>query len=176
VAQVQELIRTRTHMKKDGAVRMLPLVSQLSEQQKMMLYTSNRKDNAVTGLLLNLLITSLGSWVQGDVSGALIELSLAISGAVMMVTGWEEGYDTWGVYYSEPTAGYYIGVALLITDAVYMCVRPFTFVNEWNRKLAMILNVPYLAILDPKKSTFSLVPTEEGVDWRFGLNLVSIEY
>ncbi|MBN2551446.1 MAG: hypothetical protein JXB06_01695, partial [Spirochaetales bacterium] len=67
VAQLQELIRQRTHIKKGGASQMLPLVTQISEQQKMMLYTSNRKDNAVTGLLLNLLVTSLGSWVQGDV-------------------------------------------------------------------------------------------------------------
>jgi len=176
VAQLQEMIRTRTHMKKGGDMQMLPLVFQLSEQQRMMLYTSNRKDNAVTGLLLNLLVTSLGSWIQGDVSGALIELSLAVSGAVMMFTGWEEGYDIWGDYYSEPTALYYVGVALLVTDVIYMCIRPFQFVKQWNQKLATILNVPYLAILDPKENTFSLMPTDDGVNWRFGLNLVSIEY
>jgi TolB-like protein len=174
VAQLQELIRTRTHMKKDGPARMLPLAQQLSDQQRMMLYTSNRKDNAVTGLLLNLLVTSLGSWVQGDVSGALIELSLAVSGAVMMISG-APGYDYYG-YYEEPTTGYYIGLTVLITDVVYMCVRPFSFQKQWNQKLAVVLNVPYLAILDPRESTFSLVPTSDGVDWRFGLNLVSIEY
>ena len=173
VAQVQELIRTRTHMKKDGAARMLPLVAQLSEQQKMMLYTSNRKDNAVTGLLLNLLVTSLGSWIQGDVTGALTELSLAVSGAVCMVSGIEEDFWTGEVYYSSL---YYIGLTTLLVDVVYMCVRPFLFQKQWNRNLATILNVPYLAILDPRESTFSLVPTGQGVDWRFGLNLVSIEY
>jgi TolB-like protein len=177
MAQLQELIRTRTHMKKDGAARMLPLVSQLSEQQKMMLYTSNRKDNAVTGLLLNILVTSLGSFVQGDASGGLIELSLAISGAVCMASGITEYYDYYYYeYYYEYNSLFYIGLAALITDAVYMCVRPFTFVRQWNQNLATILNVPYLAILDPKESTFSLAPTSHGLDWRFGLSLVSIEY
>jgi hypothetical protein len=157
-------------------MQMMPLVAQLSEQQRMMLYTSNRKDNAVTGLLLNLLITSLGSWVQGDVSGALIELSLALSGAVSMVSGVTEYYDYWGYYYYEYSGLFYVGLAVLITDVVYMCVRPFQFVRQWNKNLATILNVPYLAVLDPKGNTFSLVPTGEGVDWRFGLNLVSIQY
>ena len=176
VAQVQELIRTRTHMKKDGAARMLPLVSQLSEQQKMMLYTSNRKDNAVTGLLLNLLVTSLGSWVQGDVSGALTELSLAVTGAVCIASGVTEYYDFFDGYYYEYNSLFYIGVTTLLVDVVYMCIRPFTFQKQWNENLATILNVPYLAVLDPRESTFSLVPTGQGVDWRFGLNLVSIEY
>jgi TolB-like protein len=177
VAQLQELIRTRTHMKRGGDMQMLPLVQQISEQQRMMLYTSNRKDNAVTGLLLNLLITSLGSWVQGDVSGALIELSLAITGAVCMASGVTEYYDYYYYeYYYEYSGLFYVGLAVLITDVVYMCVRPFQFVKQWNQNLATILNVPYLAILDPRESTFSLMPTDRGVDWRFGLNLVSIEY
>jgi TolB-like protein len=176
VAQLQELIRTRTHMKKGGSSQMLPLVSQISEQQKMMLYTSNRKDNAVTGLLLNLLITSLGSWVQGDVYGGLIELSLALTGAVCMVSGIDEYYDYWGYYNVDYTGLFYVGLAVLITDVVYMCVRPFQFVKQWNKNLADALQVPYIALLDPEQSTFSVVPTAKGVDWRFGLNLVSIEY
>jgi len=177
VAQLQELIRKRTHMKKGGDMQMMPLVAQLSEQQRMMLYTSNSKDNAVTGLLLNLLVTSLGSWVQGDVSGGLIELSLAVSGAVCMVSGVTEYYDYYYFeYYYDYTSLFYVGLAVIIADAVYMCVRPFQFVKEWNHNLATILNVPYLAILDPRESTFSLEPTDKGVNWRFGLDLVSIEY
>jgi hypothetical protein len=106
----------------------------------------------------------------------LIELSLALSGAVLMVTGWDSYYDYWGYYYEEPTTGYYVGIAVLVTDVVYMCVRPFQFVKQWNQNLATILNVPYLAILDPKESTFTLMPTKNGTDWRFGLNLISIGY
>ena len=87
IAQLQELIRTRTHMKRGGDLRMLPLVSALSEQEKFMLYTANRKDGAVTAMLLNWLVPSLGSFLQGDVTGGIIELSLVTTGAVMMLNG-----------------------------------------------------------------------------------------
>jgi hypothetical protein len=160
-------------MKRGGDIQMISLVQQISEQQRMMLYTSNRKDNAVVGLLLNLLLTSLGSWIQQDVSGALTELSLALTAASCMIGGIEYDYY-WGYYYYS--ALYYVGIGVLATNILYMCIRPFTFQRQWNQKLAAVLNVPYLAVLDPKESTFSLIPTEKGVDWRFGLNLVSIEY
>ena len=177
VAQLQEMIRTRTHMKKDGPARMLPLVSQLSEQQKMMLYTSNRKDNAVTSMLLNWLVPSLGSFLQGDVTGGIVELSFVTLGLALILNGETEYYDWYyGYYYYEKNAAFYAGAAVLGVYVVYYIVRPFTFQKQWNQKLATILNVPYLAILDPRESTFTLVPTGQGVDWRFGLNLVSIEY
>jgi TolB-like protein len=173
IAQLQELIRTRTHMKRGGNIQMRPLVAVLSEQEKMMLYTGNRKDNAATGLLLNLLVTSLGSWIQGDVNGALIELSLALSGAVALSAGLE--YDPFFDEYFLTGLGW-AGLAVLITDVVYMCVRPFRFVRQWNQNLATILQVPYIALMDPEANTFSIVPADKGVNWRFGLNLVSVEY
>jgi TolB-like protein len=176
VAQLQELIRTRTHMKKDGSMIMLPLVSQLSEQQRMMLYTSNRKDNAVTSMLLNWLVPSLGSFLQGDVTGGIVELSLFTIGLVSILNGEDEKIDYYGYYYYEYNSFFYIGIGVLGVYAVYYIVRPFQFQKQWNEKLATVLNVPYLAILDPKESTFNLMPTEKGVDWRFGLNLVSIKY
>jgi TolB-like protein len=177
VAQLQELIRTRTHMKKDGAVRMLPLVSQLSDQQKMMLYTSNRKDNAVTSMLLNWLVPSLGSFLQGDMTGGIVELSFVTLGITLIANGESEYYDYYyGYYYYDYNWAFYAGVGVLGCYVIYYIVRPFTFQKQWNQKLATILNVPYLAVLDPRESTFTLAPTGQGVDWRFGLNLVSIEY
>jgi TolB-like protein len=175
VAQLQELIRTRTHMKRGGDMQMLPLVQQLSEQQRMMLYTSNRKDNAVTSMLLNWLVPSLGSFLQGDVTGGIVELSLFTVGLTTVLNGETEYYE-YGYYYYEYNSFFYVGIGVLGVYVVYYIARPFQFVKQWNRNLATVLNVPYLAILDPKESTFSLMPTEKGMDWRLGLNLVSIEY
>ena len=59
---------------------------------------------------------------------------------------------------------------------IYYIVRPFQFVRQWNQKLATVLQVPYIALMDPEANTFNIVPTDRGVDWRFGLNLVSIEF
>jgi TolB-like protein len=176
-AQLQELIRTRTHMKRGGELQMLPLVAKLSEQEKMMLYTSNRKEGATTAMLLNWLVPSLGSFLQGDITGGAIELSLVTTGAVMMLNGETEYYDSYyGYWYWDYNAFFYIGAGVLGVYVVYYIVRPFQFVKQWNKKLATVLQVPYLALMDPEANTFSIVPTDRGVDWRFGLNLVSIEY
>lgn len=180
IAQLQELIRTRTHMKRGGDLRMLPLASQLSDQEKMMLFMSNRKEGAVTAMLLNWLVPSLGSFLQGDVTGGIIELSLAVSGLTMMLNGETEYYEIdyygFGYYYTEYNSLFYIGAAVLGVYVIYYVVRPFQFVKQWNQKLAAVLQVPYLALMDPEANTFSIVPTDNGVDWRFGLNLVSVEY
>jgi len=177
IAQLQELIRTRTHMKRGGDLRMLPLVSALSEQEKFMLYTANRKDGAVTAMLLNWLVPSLGSFLQGDVTGGIIELSLFAAGAVMMLNGETEYYDSYYSYwYWEYNSLFYIGAGVLGVYVIYYIVRPFQFVKQWNRNLATVLQVPYIALMDPKRNTFGIEPTDRGVTWRFGLNLVSIEY
>ncbi len=177
IAQLQELIRTRTHMKRGGDMLMFPLVSELSGQERMMLFMSNRKDGAVTAMLLNWLVPSLGSFLQGDVTGGIVELSLVTTGAVMMLNGETEYYDYYyGYWYWEYNSFFYIGATVLGVYVIYYIVRPFQFVKQWNQKLAAVLQVPYVALMDPDKSTFSIVPTDRGVDWRFGLNLVSIEY
>jgi len=180
IAQLQELIRARTHMKRGGDMRMFPLVSELSGQERMMLFMSNRKEGAVTAMLLNWLVPSLGSFLQGDVTGGIIELSLITTGAVMMLNGETEYYDYdyygFGYYYTEYNSLFYIGAVVLGVYVIYYVVRPFQFVKQWNQKLAAVLQVPYVALMNPDKSTFSIVPTDRGVDWRFGLNLVSIEY
>ena len=176
IAQLQELIRTRTHMKRGGDLRMLPLASQLSDQEKMMLFMSNRKDGAVTAMLLNWLVPSLGSFLQGDVTGGIIELSLVTTGAVMMLNGESEYYDFYDGWYRDYNSFFYVGAVVLGVYVIYYIVRPFQFVKQWNQKLATVLQVPYVALMNPDKSTFSIVPTDRGVDWRFGLNLVSIEY
>ena len=168
LASLQELIRTRTHMKRDGAKQMLPFVAQLGDEARMLLYTSNRKKDGMMGLLVNLLAPGacIGSWIQGDVQGALWSYMFLVSGGLSIAAG-AENND------SDMES---LGAAMLTVNGVYFCLRPFRFVKLWNRNLAKALAVPYLAIMDPRESTLTLVPSDHGMDWRFGLNLVSVEY
>lgn len=176
-AQAQALIKKKAHMKPAGQLQLMGLADQLTESERMFLYTTNTKDNAVVALLLNLLLTSLGSFVQGDVSGGLTELSLAVSGAVMMSFGYSEYYDYYyGYWYSEPNALFYVGVAVLITDVVYMCVRPFGFQKRWNANLARSLKTLELSFLDEQGVGFEVVPSPQGPQWKLGLELVSFKY
>jgi TolB-like protein len=175
--QMQALIKSKAHMRKAGQLQMLGLADQLSDTERLFLYTSNRKENAGMVLLLNWLLPSLGSWIQGDASGALVELSWLTVGVVGMTTGWSSYYDWYyGYYYEERNAFYYVGVSALVFYVVYYCVRPFTFQRQWNTNLARSLKTISLSVLDEDGMTFGVYPTERGPEWRMGLSLVSFEY
>jgi TolB-like protein len=168
LASLQELIRKRTHMKRDGVEQMQPFAAQLGDEIRMLLYTSNRKDDGMMGLLVNLLAPGacIGSWIQGDLQGALWSYMFLIAGGLSIAAG--AGNND-----SDMEAA---GAAMLVFNGVYFCFRPFRFVKLWNRNLARALAVPYLAVVDPRESTLILVPTDHGMDWRFDLNLVRVEY
>ena len=170
--QMQALIKSKAHMRKPGQLQMMGLADQLSESERLFLYSTNRKDNAAMGLLLNLLLTSLGSWIQGDVSGALVELSWMALGITGLTTGVE--YDYWGYAYYNGL--FYVGVGAIAFNIVYMCVRPFTFQRQWNNNLSRSLKTVTLSFLDEDGMTFSAYPTERGPEWKMGLSLVSFEY
>jgi len=170
--QMQALIRAKAHMRQSGQLQMMAVADQLSDSERLMLYSTNRKDNAVMGLLLNILLTSLGSWVQGDSAGALVELSWMALGIVGVTTGWD--YDYWG--YAYPNWFYYVGIGAIAFNVVYMCVRPFTYQRQWNTNLARGLKTVTLSVLDADAMTFDVYKTERGPEWKMGLSLVSFEY
>jgi len=168
--QMQVLIRSKAHMRKAGQLQMMNLADQLNDSERIMLYTTNRKDDAVLALLLNVLIPSLGSWIQGDVSGALVGLSWLTLGFV----GTAAGLDSY--YGSEPSGLYYLGAGSFIFAYAYVCVRPFTFQRQWNRNLARGLKTVTLSVLDADGLSFDVYRTEHCTEWRMGLSLVSFEY
>ena len=173
IMQIQALIRSKAHMRHSGQLQMMSLADQLSDSERLMLYATNRKDNAVLMLLLNWLVPSLGSWIQGDSAGALVELSWLSLGIVGMTTGWD--YDYWSGY-SNPTWFYYAGIGSLLVYVVYYCVRPFTFQRQWNTSLARGLKTVTLSVLDAGGMSFDVYQTDHGPEWKMGVNLVSFEY
>ena len=177
VMQLQTMIRSKAHMKSAGQLQMMSLADQITDSERMFLYSSNMKNNAVLALLLNWLVPSLGSWIQGDVTGALLELTYGITGAVGLAVGWSEYYDPYyGYWYYEPNAFYYIGWGFLAIYVVYYCVRPFTYQRTWNRNLGKSLKTVTLSVLDEEGATFGVYPTQKGPEWKLGLSLVSFEY
>ena len=175
VMKLQVLIKSKVFLKPAGRAQMLQLASRLSEADKMYLYSTNTKDDAVIGLGLNLLLTSLGSWVQGDVAGGLTEITMALAAIMCMTNGWDTYESYYGYETSEPNALFYLGVGCLVFNIVYMCARPFGWVKLWNRRLAESLGVVYIAVLDPKESGFSLTP-DKADKWALKVNLLSVKY
>jgi len=170
--QIQALIRAKAHMRQSGQLQMMSLANQLSDTERLLLYSANRKDNAAMAVLLNL-VPSMGSWLQGDTSGAVVELSwlaLAIAG---LSTGTE--YDWWYDEYYFTWFGY-VGLGSLVVYVVYFCVRPFTYQRQWNTNLARGLKTVTLSVLDADAMTFDVYRSERGPEWKMGLSLVSFEY
>lgn len=175
VMKLQMLIKNKVFLKPAGKAQMMQLAIGLSQSDKLYLYSTNTKDDAAIGLGLNLLLTSLGSWVQGDTAGALTEITLALAAIMAMTNGWDTYYDYWGYEYSEPNALFYLGFGCLVFNIVYMCARPFSWVKTWNRNLAESLGVVYIAVLDPEESSFSLTPDQDN-KWALKVNLLSVKY
>jgi hypothetical protein len=98
--------------------------------------------------------------------------------AILGVTlGWTDYYDYYyGYWYREPNAFYYTGLAILVVNIIYMCVRPFTYQRQWNTNLARGLKTFALSFLDEEGGTFAVRVTEHGPEWKLGLSLVSFKY
>jgi TolB-like protein len=173
MAQMQALIRSKGHMKPVTKAQMAVVAQGLSDNDRTLLYASNQKDNAGLALGLNILLPAgVGSFIQGDTSGGLTGLLWMVTGVSSMLAGVETDY--WGYTYYNGL--YYVGVAIVVADAVYVCVRPFRFQKLWNRNLAEALGVPYVSVLDWAGSGLSLQPGPAGIESRVHLNLLSLQY
>jgi TolB-like protein len=170
--QMQALIQAKAHMRRSGQLQMMNLAGQLSDSERLMLYAGNRKYNAAMALLLNT-VPSLGSWIQGDTSGALVALSWLTLGVVGITTGWDYSY----YYYSyEPNGLYWVGVGAVVVAYAYSFARPFSFQRQWNANLARSLRTVTLSVLDGERMRFDVSRTAHGAQWKMGLSLVRFEY
>jgi TolB-like protein len=164
--KLQALIKSRAHLRPVGQQEMKALSALLDERDRLYLYSSNDKDNALLGLLLNLLVpgVGIGSWVQADFTGGLWQLGLTAVGGACTAAG-----------LARPVL-YFVGAGILAYDVVYLVVRPFSWVKIWNRSLAAALDVPYVALLEPEGNVLLVERSPAGTQWRLALNLVRIRY
>ena len=182
-AQLMSMINNRSFLQTSGNLQMNNLAKKLSQNDRFFLYSTNKKDNAAIALVLNLVIPSVGSWVQGDYVGALVEDLLYITGFIMMGVGWEEyTYGTIITYtYSLPTAVFYAGTGFVVTAWITSLIAPFVFQSDWNNKLATALGV-YMTYFEPEfeykpVATNTLHKVEKGEELHMPrINLVTIHY
>jgi TolB-like protein len=177
IMQMQTLIQSKAHMRRSGQLQMMSLADQLNDAERLILYSTNRKSNAGLVLLLNWLVPSLGSWIQGDTSGALVELSWFTLGIAFLANGTTKVWDPiWLEYSREFNSLGWVGIGALSFYVVYYCVRPFTFQRQWNTNLARGLKTLALSVLDADRMSFDVYSTNHGPEWKLGLSLVSFEY
>ena len=98
----------------------------LNTGDRYLLYSRFQKNDEITALLLNGLFVGLGSWIQGDNTGAIVSEGCFYGGLLLLYIG----------YYSDIS---WIGLALVITGLVENYYAPFGFANEWNQQLRQSL-------------------------------------
>lgn len=127
-------------------------VSNLSIEQKFMLYESHKK-SATLPFVINFFVgAGIGSYVQGDTKGGTVGLVLDLLAMSFVSNGFLLAYNRslndGGNYDTSPEISVLAGSALLLASKIYQGIRPFKFVKEENRKLARSLDV-----------NFAMVPT-----------------
>ena len=150
--RLMALISQKAFLDSAGQMQMNSLSKNLSQDERFFMYNTNKKDNGGIAIILNLLLPSIGSWIQGDFVGALVEDLIYITGFVMMGVGWEDvvfgaGY-TWEYTIRLPTPVLYVGAGFVAAAWITSLVIPFIYESNWNNKLAGALNV-YVAFFEP---------------------------
>ena len=110
----------------------MQIAKDIGSSDRLMLYQRYKKDDAIVGFLLNLVLgVGIGSYVQGDTQGGTIGLVGELGGVALILVG----------YASYNGSLLTTGSLLLIGTRVYEIIRPFTFVSLYNSRLSAALGI-----------------------------------
>jgi len=185
LAQLRTLIHNNAFRDSAGRDQMKRLVSQVTMNERSMLYVNNRKNDAGVSFGLNFLLYSLGSWIQGDYTAAIINDVILIAGAALMASGYTEYYDYYyGYYYTETNDLFYIGLGIVVGGWVSNLIAPFTFQKKWNNDLRLSLGLEVAVRPNHEYYSLAQVPTklrlmngdQNSSGLSVELNLLSVSY
>lgn len=149
--QVSQLIENGLE---DNQMQIASLSSQLSPDQKMMLYNKYEK-GAGGPFALNFFIGwGIGSYVQGDGKGGAFQTVTEGIGWILMLVGVSGEEISTG-----PLA---VGAICMSVGQIYGWFRPFVFRNNYNKTLQNSLN-------GQSQMMFSLAPIIDPIDDKYGL-------
>lgn len=131
--------------------------SQLTESEKLILYSDFKKDNILPFVLNFLVGIGLGSFIQGDSTGGWIAVAGDMAGIGLLAVGYVGALNS--VYGSS---GYSSGITMigiseiiLAGTRIFECIRPFTFASRYNTTLKK--SIKYY-----DRPSLSLVPSMNG--------------
>jgi hypothetical protein len=138
------LLHQKAFLDKMGIYEVQHLAGEIPYSERLAMYSSYERRDQGLGAGLNFFIPSLGSWVQGDVRGALIQDGLFLLGAGLIY--FNNNYDYEGsTFYNEENGQSdmlkYAGFTILAGNWIFGLIRPFTFTNKHNKALAYSLRI-----------------------------------
>ena len=171
--KARSMIKSNLFLEKEGVGKMQAISTNLSTEERNKLYRENQKDS-ILFLALDIMWPSVGSWIAGDYTGAIVALA-GISGGFLLV------YRACTVRLKVEEVQTYvtIGLGMMIGAYIYSCVSVFVFSENYNSKLKeglLIANLQeerynnFLALSSPMVDTSFLSQS------LFHLNLVSLSF
>jgi hypothetical protein len=138
------LLHSKQFRDKIGIYEMQRLAGDVPYSDRLGMYAAfERKDQGLAAGL-NFFIPSLGSWIQGDVGGALIQNGLFLAGLGLIAANENYDYDQ-NTFYSEENGQsdmmLYAGITIIAVEWIFGIIRPFTYVKKWNEQLASSLRI-----------------------------------
>ena len=187
--ELSHLLSTQRWKKLWKMPMLAEMVDVLPQEDRELLYLTHGNQNLWVGVGLNVIPgLYLGSWVQGDRTGALIGYAHSIAAfavANALVVFWvDDPYiDADGYYhkYAKPEGIGWLSIGAIGASYVVGLLQPVLYVRRWNRRLANRLDVDpdrigrdrsTVAFAPPKVEMTSLGSGE----LRIKLKLVSLSY
>ncbi len=129
---------------KVGIYEVQRLAGELPYSERLALFAAFERRDQGLGTGLNFFIPSLGSWMQGDIAGALIQDGLLLVGAGLLYWNGNFDYENSNFYNKlngQSNMMMYAGITVLAADWIFGLIRPLTYVRKWNMKLAASLRI-----------------------------------
>jgi len=148
-AQVTRLIAPRTGINSLQLLRITRSASSLPLPDRELLYQANHRQDQLLGVGLNVLpVLNLGSWLQGDLIGAVANTAFMAAGGAVVWAGFAYADHLTPVeteigvlLLPSPMTTVWAGTAIMAAAYVSSLVRPFWYDHRCNRLLADALDV-----------------------------------
>jgi hypothetical protein len=138
------MLHEEEFLDKMGIYEVQRLAGEIPYSERLAMYSAYERRDQGLGVGLNFFAPSLGSWMQGDITGALIQDGLLLVGVGLLYWNNNFDYENSNFYNAEngqTDMMMYAGITVLAGNWVFGLIRPFTYVRKWNKKLAASLRI-----------------------------------
>jgi hypothetical protein len=137
--ELQFQLQEKAFLNSEGIKTISEMLSDVSFEEKMMLYSTYKRDDAYNGFYLNCVLPGLGigNYVIGDTQGGTITL-------VGTLVSWAVFLGSYGLAYTTFSRPIVIGMAIAGGGGVLFflfrgVISPFTYVDNYNNQLKKAL-------------------------------------
>ena len=138
------LLHEKAFRDKMGIYEVQRIAGEIPYSERLAMYSAYERRDQGLGAGLNFIIPSLGSWVQGDIAGALFQDGMLILGLGLIYFNNNYDYDNSSFYNDDNGQSdmmKYVGIGVLAGNWIFGIIRPFTFTKKWNKQLASSLRI-----------------------------------